>query len=54
VATIDWESKFYTPGLPPKPEFDTTLANQCYELAEKWKDAVSLVFTLPILSPSPF
>ncbi|KAL5090246.1 peptidase family M1 domain-containing protein [Trichoderma afarasin] len=39
VATIDWESKFYTPGLPPKPEFDTTLANQCYELAEKWKDA---------------
>ncbi|KAI9167595.1 Leucine aminopeptidase [Paramyrothecium foliicola] len=38
VAEIDWDAKFYTPGLPPKPEFDTTLANQCYELAEKWKN----------------
>ncbi|KAF4967502.1 hypothetical protein FSARC_4966 [Fusarium sarcochroum] len=39
VAEIDWDGKFYTPGLPPKPEFDTTLANQCYDLANKWKDA---------------
>jgi len=41
VATIDWEGKFYTPGLPPKPEFDTTLAGQCYELAAKWENEVS-------------
>lgn len=41
VAGIDWEDKFYTPGLPPKPEFDTSLANMCYDLANKWKDAVS-------------
>jgi leukotriene-A4 hydrolase len=39
VASIDWNDKFYTPGLPPKPEFDTTLANQCYDLAAKWKDS---------------
>ncbi|KAM0213006.1 hypothetical protein ACHAQI_004526 [Fusarium lateritium] len=39
ISKIDWEDKFYTPGLPPKPEFDTTLANQCYDLANKWKDA---------------
>ncbi|KFA64967.1 hypothetical protein S40285_03866 [Stachybotrys chlorohalonatus IBT 40285] len=38
VAAIDWEDKFYTPGLPPKPEFDTSLANECYDLANKWKD----------------
>ncbi|KAF7559566.1 hypothetical protein G7046_g4585 [Stylonectria norvegica] len=38
IGEIDWDDKFYTPGLPPKPDFDTTLANQCYELAEKWKD----------------
>ncbi|WZH43661.1 peptidase family M1-domain-containing protein [Fusarium acuminatum] len=38
ISKIDWEDKFYTPGLPPKPEFDTTLANQCYDLANKWKD----------------
>ncbi|KAH6899913.1 peptidase family M1-domain-containing protein [Thelonectria olida] len=37
VAQIDWDDKFYSPGLPPKPEFDTSLANMCYDLAEKWK-----------------
>lgn len=41
IANIDWDDKFYTPGLPPKPDFDTSLANMCYELANKWKDAVS-------------
>jgi leukotriene-A4 hydrolase len=39
IATIDWEGRFYTPGLPPKPEFDTSLADVCYALAEKWKQA---------------
>jgi len=37
IASIDWEGRFYTPGLPPKPEFDTSLADACYALAEKWK-----------------
>lgn len=41
VAGIDWEGRFYNPGLPPKPEFDTAYADQCYALAEKWKDPVS-------------
>lgn len=40
IATIDWQARFYTPGLPPKPDFDTTLVTMCYDLAEKWKDAV--------------
>ncbi|KAK4451909.1 hypothetical protein QBC34DRAFT_294414 [Podospora aff. communis PSN243] len=39
IASIDWEGRFYTPGLPPKPEFDTSLADVCYALAEKWKQA---------------
>ncbi|KAJ3526281.1 hypothetical protein NM208_g11267 [Fusarium decemcellulare] len=38
ISTIDWDDKFYTPGLPPKPDFDTSLANMCYKLANKWKD----------------
>lgn len=42
LETIDWDEWFYKPGLPPKPEFDTTLAGVCYDLAEKWKDPVSL------------
>jgi leukotriene-A4 hydrolase len=39
VAKIDWEAKLYTPGLPEKPEFDTSLADQCFDLAKKWKDS---------------
>lgn len=41
VATIDWDAKFFTPGLPPKPDFDTTMVTMCYDLAEKWEDVVS-------------
>ncbi|KAB5577633.1 peptidase family M1-domain-containing protein [Coniochaeta sp. 2T2.1] len=37
LAAIDWEGMFHTPGLPPKPEFDTSLVDVCYDLAEKWK-----------------
>jgi leukotriene-A4 hydrolase len=40
VASIDWDTWFYKPGLPPKPKFDTSLADVCYSLAEKWKDPV--------------
>lgn len=42
IAEIDWNDRLYSPGLPPKPEFDTTLADQCFKLAEKWKSEVSL------------
>ncbi|KAK0384997.1 hypothetical protein NLU13_7475 [Sarocladium strictum] len=38
VAEIDWNDRLYSPGLPPKPEFDTTLADQCFALADKWKN----------------
>lgn len=37
IAEIDWEGRFYNTGLPPKPEFDTSLVDECYKLAEKWK-----------------
>ena len=42
IDCIDWDKSFYTPGMPPKPQFDTTLATQCYELAKKWEDSVSI------------
>jgi leukotriene-A4 hydrolase len=45
IAEIDWEARLFTPGLPPKPDFDTSLANMCYELAAKWQD--------PNFKPSP-
>lgn len=34
---LDWDEIFYKPGFPEKPNFDTTLADQCYELADKWQ-----------------
>ncbi|CEL01541.1 Putative Leukotriene A-4 hydrolase homolog [Aspergillus calidoustus] len=37
LQDLDWDGWFYRPGLPPKPEFDTSLADIVYELAHKWK-----------------
>lgn len=37
LATVDWDKWFYTPGFPPRPDFDTTLADECYDLANKWE-----------------
>jgi leukotriene-A4 hydrolase len=34
---LDWEKWFYTPGLPPKPQFDTSLVDVVYSLAQKWQ-----------------
>lgn len=34
---VDWESWFYSPGLPPKPAFDTSLVDVVYELSKKWE-----------------
>lgn len=34
---IDWETWLYKPGMPPiKPDFDTSLVDQCYKLADLW------------------
>ncbi|KAI1341392.1 peptidase family M1-domain-containing protein [Xylariaceae sp. FL0016] len=37
IAKIPWEERFYTPGLPPKPDFNTAYVDECLALAEKWK-----------------
>ncbi|KAL9039362.1 MAG: hypothetical protein Q9180_002576 [Flavoplaca navasiana] len=34
---VDWDVWFYKPGLPPKPDFDTSLVDVCYALADQWK-----------------
>lgn len=41
VAEINWEDRYYSTGLPPKPTFDTSLVEQCYSLAEQWQSEVS-------------
>ena len=39
LQAVDWDKWFYTPGLPPKPDFDTSLADVCYALASRWEQA---------------
>ena len=34
---VDWDSWFYAPGLPQKPDFDTSLVDVCYLLASEWE-----------------
>lgn len=34
---VDWDMWFYAPGYPPKPDFDTSMVDVCYELADKWQ-----------------
>ncbi|KAK4148073.1 peptidase family M1-domain-containing protein [Dichotomopilus funicola] len=37
IAEIDWDGRFFNTGLPPKPDFNTSLVDVCFELASKWK-----------------
>ncbi|ORX42508.1 leukotriene A-4 hydrol [Hesseltinella vesiculosa] len=40
LNTIDWDTWINGTGMPPvDPEFDVTLAKQCYELADRWDNA---------------
>lgn len=37
LRRVDWNTWFHAPGYPPKPDFDSSLAEVCYALARKWK-----------------
>lgn len=41
LDSIDWDTWFNKPGLPPKPKFDTTLVDEIYSLVNKWISADS-------------
>jgi len=37
LSSIDWETWFHKPGMPPyKPTFDTSLAQKCIDLKTRW------------------
>lgn len=41
LDSINWHAWLFEPGMPPvKPNFDTTLVDQCYQLADRWIGAV--------------
>ncbi|KAL7268422.1 Leucyl aminopeptidase yscIV [Rhizina undulata] len=37
LATVDWNTWLYAPGMPEQPDFDTSLVNVSYALADQWK-----------------
>lgn len=37
LESVDWDMWFYKPGLPPKPKFDTSMVDKCYDLAKNWE-----------------
>jgi leukotriene-A4 hydrolase len=37
LTAVAWDTWFYKPGLPPKPDFDTSLVRPAYELADRWE-----------------
>jgi len=37
LAEVDWDAWFYGQGFPPKPDFDTSMADVCFALADKWE-----------------
>lgn len=41
LDSIDWNSWFFAPGLPPKPDFDTSIADACYQLSNRWVETLS-------------
>lgn len=44
LESLDWDTWFYKPGLPPKPQFDTSMVDKCYKLAHKWESKVRKFF----------
>lgn len=36
LEELDWDSWFYKPGFPPKPDYDTSMVDECYALADRW------------------
>lgn len=36
LDSVDWETWLYKPGMPPRPHFITALADNVYQLADKW------------------
>lgn len=39
LEEVDWDLWFYSPGLPLKPTFDTSMVDKCYALADKWESS---------------
>ena len=53
LEDLDWDTWFYKPGLPPKPDFDTSLVDVVNSLADKWETLTELHHGKAAFQPSP-
>lgn len=37
LNALNFDHWYFTPGLPPKPNYDTSLVDRVYSLADKWR-----------------
>ncbi|OQO02660.1 Leukotriene A-4 hydrolase [Cryoendolithus antarcticus] len=37
ISQVQWQKWLSDPGFPQKPDFDTSLADVCYDLAKRWQ-----------------
>jgi leukotriene-A4 hydrolase len=45
LAKVSWDTWFYSPGYPPKPDYDDSMVRVCYALADRWKARAIKDFT---------
>lgn len=53
LAAVDWDTWFHQPGLPPKPDLDTSLVQPAYELADRWQTLTDTNHTTQPFQPHP-
>lgn len=45
LNSVDWNLWLYTPGLPPRADFDTTLVDQVTSLVDQWVEKATVLKT---------
>ncbi|KAI4117976.1 MAG: hypothetical protein LQ341_007643, partial [Variospora aurantia] len=51
---LDWDKWFYEPGFQTKPQFDTSMVDVCYALADNWSSfSVSSDSKEKVFEPRP-
>jgi len=51
LNTIDWDTWLYKPGMPPTPEFDTSLADEVTKAAATVAEAPEAKFPAEVVTP---
>ena len=53
LSDLDWDKWFFSPGYPPRPDYDTSLVDRCYKLVDKWASLTEKDSGAASFEPSP-